>query len=119
METFEFVGNGGYIATLTDDELIIECKGVKSFWIFYHVKPRVKHIPIADIIRIDTKNPGIRPGYVRFMTPEIMEYQSSSYVAVHDPNSIMLEEEDMASFDRLFKLLKKKNKQITRENQKM
>lgn len=119
METFEIQANGGYTVTVTDDELIIECKGVKSFWIFYHVKPRVQHLKLDDLIRIDTKAPGMRPGYARFITPAILEYPSSSYVAVHDPNSIMLEEEDEKTFEQLYKVLRKRVKKITREPQKM
>lgn len=119
METFEFQGNGGYTVTLTEDELVIECKGVKSFWIFYHVKPRVQRIALQELIRVDTKAPGMRPGYARFITKELLEYPSSSYVAVHDPNSVMLEKEDEKAFERLYKLLRKSAKHVTRENQKM
>lgn len=118
-ETFEFDHNGGYIATLTDDELIIECKGLKGF-IFYRAKPRIQHIALDDILRIDTKEPGMKLGYGRFITEALLEHPSSSYVAMNDPNSIMIEnDEEEEMLNILIKKLRKKRKNITVQVNKM
>lgn len=113
METFEFDSNGGYTATLTDEELIIECKGIKGFLFFYRVKPRTTHIPLAQIVAIDVKSAGIRQGYGRFITPELEEYPSSSYMAMHDTNSIITDnDEEDELLHILIKKITKKHKHI-------
>ena len=114
MKSFEFKLYGGFTLTFDKETLTIDVKGVKGLF-FQRVKPRHKVIPLDQILRIDYKGAGMTVGYVRFITPELVDYPSSMYVAENDENSLIFEKDELENFNVLMDYLHKKLPQV--ENQ--
>lgn len=106
MSSYTFNVHGGTTVELTDDAIKISVVGVKG-WIFQRIKPSTNTIQLKDIVRIDYKNASITVGFVRFITPDYLEYPSSLYVAEHDPQAFIFDKDDTQLFEQLMMDLKK------------
>lgn len=111
MKTFSFRLFGGYKVTIGDRDMTIDYNGEK-WWFITRAKPRTKTIAFDEIVRVDYKESGMTFGYIRLVTKENEEYASSSYVAQHDPNSFMIEKDEVAKLNEVLDLLKKHCKKI-------
>lgn len=95
MSTFSFKLFGGYKVTLDNKNITIQYAGEK-FLFFQKSKPRENTFSLNDIIRVDYKEAtSMTFGYVRFVTAEMDQYVSSSYMARHDVYSFMVERDEV------------------------
>ncbi len=118
MKSFKFKLYGGFTLTFENDTLTIDVNGMKGL-IFQRVKPRHKVIPYDQILRIDYKGAGMTVGYVRFITPELVDYPSSIYVAENDENSLIFEKDELQKFNELMDYLHKKLPNVEKQLKKM
>ena len=118
MKSFEFKLYGGFTLTFDKEALTIDVKGMKGLF-FQRVKPRHKVIPYDQILRVDYKGAGMTVGYIRFITPELVDYPSSMYVAEHDENSLIFEKDELEKFNELMNYIHKKLPQVEKELKKM
>ena len=118
MKSFEFKLYGGFTLTFDKDTLTIQVNGVKGMF-FQRVKPRHKVIPYDQILRVDYKGAGMTVGYVRFITPELIDYPSSMYVAENDENSLIFEKDELEKFNELMDYLHKKLPNVEKVLKKM
>lgn len=118
MTSYKFDVHGGTTIDIGEDAITISVAGVKG-WIFQRIKPSTKSIPLQDIVRVDYKKASVTVGYVRFITPDYLDYPSSIYVAEHDPQAFIFQKEDNPKFEQLMFDLKKVLPNVTLQPQKM
>lgn len=118
MGSYTFDVHGGTTVDITNDTVTISVVGVKG-WIFQRIKPSTNTIQLKDVVRIDYKKPNITVGFIRFMTPDYLEYPSSVYVAEHDPQAFIFDKADAAKFEQIMMELKKVLPNVSMQEHKL